>query len=294
VLEYGVGDVLGGDPPRVRRRHRPVELGRAPVAQWTERLPSKQRVGGSSPPRRAEDCAPRDARRHRSCCASGGAQGRTTRRSSTGSATELRVDRTRLVGAVPSRDKAERMTCRIGVDPRAAGPRLIVELRPAQGKHVSFGCIEIVDSKMKVDLHGRRRIGPSRRLMARRALERQVEACILAVAYRVPVCVCIDDRPAREPAVEIRERSRIAAFQGDPAQLSNTAHTLQPTRRFGHSAPTLTGPREPSCSRAESEQRPEQRNVVCGSRACSISATPLPMHRRGAVVDPHPEGIAER
>src|SRR5687767_14360793 len=25
----------------------------APVAQWTERLPSKQRVGGSSPPRRA-------------------------------------------------------------------------------------------------------------------------------------------------------------------------------------------------------------------------------------------------
>ena len=27
----------------------------APVAQWTERLPSKQRVGGSSPPRRTRD-----------------------------------------------------------------------------------------------------------------------------------------------------------------------------------------------------------------------------------------------
>src|SRR5207247_10685660 len=27
---------------------------RAPVAQWTERLPSKQRVGGSSPPRRTD------------------------------------------------------------------------------------------------------------------------------------------------------------------------------------------------------------------------------------------------
>jgi hypothetical protein len=128
------------------------------------------------------------------------------------------------------------MTCRIGVDPRAAGRRLIVELHPAKGEHVSFGCIEVVDPKMEVDLHGRRRIGPSWRLMPRRPLERQVEACILAVAYRVPVCLCIDHRPAREAAVEIRERSRIAAFQGDPAQLSNTAHTRQPTRRSGDSA----------------------------------------------------------
>jgi hypothetical protein len=124
------------------------------------------------------------------------------------------------------------MTCRIGVDPRAVR-RLIFELRPAQGEHVSFGCIKVVDPKMEVDLHGRRRIGPSRRLMPRRSLERQVESCILALAYRVPVCVCVDHRPARELAVELRERSGIAAFQGDPAQLSNAAHTLQPTRRSG-------------------------------------------------------------
>ena len=31
----------------------PILMVLAPVAQWTERLPSKQRVGGSSPSRRA-------------------------------------------------------------------------------------------------------------------------------------------------------------------------------------------------------------------------------------------------
>ncbi len=56
-----------GDPPRKgircdrssavlavcqRRRGAFPQVSHAPVAQWTERLPSKQRVGGSSPPRR--------------------------------------------------------------------------------------------------------------------------------------------------------------------------------------------------------------------------------------------------
>jgi len=142
----------------------------------------------------------------------------------------------RLVGAIPGRDKAERMTCRIGVDSRAIGPRLIVELRPAQGEHGSLGCVEVVDPKMEVKLHGRRRIRPSRRLMARRSLERQVEACLLALAYRVPVCPRVDHRPPRELAVELCECGGITALQSDSAQLSKTAHILQPTRRPGHRA----------------------------------------------------------
>jgi hypothetical protein len=122
------------------------------------------------------------------------------------------------------------MTCRIGVDSGAVA-RLIVKHRPAQGEHGSLGGVEVMNPKMQVKLHGRRRVRPSRRLMARRSLERQVEACVLALAHRVPVCVRVDHRPPRQPAVEVRESSGIAAFQGDSAQLSNTtAHNGQPTR----------------------------------------------------------------
>jgi hypothetical protein len=122
------------------------------------------------------------------------------------------------------------MTCRIGVDSGAVA-RLIVKHRPAQGEHGSLGCVEVVNPEMQVKLHGRRRVRPSRRLMARRSLERQVEACVLALAHRVPVCVRVDHRPPRQPAVEVRESGGIAAFQGDSAQLSNTtAHNGQPTR----------------------------------------------------------------
>jgi hypothetical protein len=40
----------------------------------------------------------------------------------------------RLLGPIPCRDKAERVTCRIGIDPGAVGLRLIVELRRAKGE----------------------------------------------------------------------------------------------------------------------------------------------------------------
>jgi len=122
------------------------------------------------------------------------------------------------------------MTCRIGEDSGAVA-RLIVKHRPAQGEHGSLGGVEVVNPKMQVKLHGRRRVRPLRRLMARRSLERQVEACVLALAHRIPVGVRVDHRPPREPAVEVRESGGIAAFQGDSAQLSNTtAHNGQPTR----------------------------------------------------------------
>jgi hypothetical protein len=45
--------------------------------------------------------------------------------------TFCRADVQWLLSATSGWDKAERMTCRIGVDPRAVRPRLIVELRPA-------------------------------------------------------------------------------------------------------------------------------------------------------------------
>src|SRR6266542_2640476 len=93
------------------------------------------------------------------------------------------------------------------------------------------GRVEVVDTKMEVKLHGGRWIRPSRRPMARRSLERQVEACLLALAHRVPVVVGVDHGPPRKPAIELRERGGIAAFQGDSAQPANTAHVLQPTRR---------------------------------------------------------------
>ena len=57
------------------------------------------------------------------------------------------------------------MTCRIGVDTGAVA-RLIVKHRPAQGEHGSLGCVEVVNPKMQVKLHGRRRVRPGRRLMA--------------------------------------------------------------------------------------------------------------------------------
>jgi hypothetical protein len=71
--------------------------------------------------------------------------------------------------------------------------------------------------------------------MARRSLERKVEACLLVLAYRVPVCVRVDHRPPRQAAVELRESGGVAALQGDSAQLSNTAHNRQRTQS-GHSA----------------------------------------------------------
>ena len=122
------------------------------------------------------------------------------------------------------------MTRRIGENLRPVRPRLIVELRPAQGEHCSLGCVEVVDPEVKVKLHGRRRIRPGRRLMARRPLEREVEARVLALANRVPVFVRVDHGPPHEAAVELREGCGIAALQGDSAQPSNTDHDRQPTR----------------------------------------------------------------
>ena len=134
------------------------------------------------------------------------------------------------------------MTCRIGVDPGAVA-RLMIELRPAQGEHGSLGCVQVVNPKMQVKLHRRGRVRPSRRLMARRSLERQVEACVLALAYRVPVGVRVDHRPPRQPAVELRESGGIAAFQGDSAQLSNTtAHKVNLLDVWAQRCPTLSWP----------------------------------------------------
>jgi hypothetical protein len=146
----------------------------------------------------------------------------------------------RLLGAISGRDKAERMTRRIGVDPRAVEARLMVELRPAHSEHGSLGRVEVVNPKMQVKLHRRGRVRPSRRLMARRSLERKVEAWLLPLAYRVPVRIRMDHRPPRQAAVELRESGGIAAVQGDSAQLSDTAHNFQPTRRLATASPTLT------------------------------------------------------
>jgi len=45
------------------------------------------------------------------------------------------------------------MTYRIGVDPRAVGPGIIVELRSAQGEHGSLGFVEVAHPKVKMKLH---------------------------------------------------------------------------------------------------------------------------------------------
>jgi hypothetical protein len=138
------------------------------------------------------------------------------------------------------------MTCWIGADPRPVGPRPIVELRSPEGEHDLLGSVEVVDPEMQVKLHRRRRIRPRRRLMARRSLERQVEVCLLALAYRAPVRLRANHRPPRDPAVELRERGGVAALQGDPTQPSNTAHTLQATRRSApRRCPTLTCVKRP-------------------------------------------------
>ena len=79
--------------------------------------------------------------------------------------------------------------------------------------------------------------------MARRWLERQVEGYVLALAHRVPVGVRVDHRPSRQPAVELRERGRISAFQGDAAQPSNSGHVVHATcRQATAHRPIQTGP----------------------------------------------------
>ena len=59
-----------------------------------------------------------------------------------------------LLGATSGRDEAERVPCRIGVDPRAVAARLIVEPRSAHGEHGLLDFIEVVNPEMQVDLHG--------------------------------------------------------------------------------------------------------------------------------------------
>ena len=157
------------------------------------------------------------------------------------------------------------MTCRIGVDPRAVGPGLIVELRSAQGEHSSLGFVQVDHPKVKVKLHRRRRVRPGRRLMTGRSLERQMEACLFALANRAPVCVGEDDGPPREPAVELSELGGIAAFQGDSAQPADTAHSLQASRR--------RPPVPPAC--------------VKPANTCHV-----PQRVIAAVPDPHPPGIS--
>ena len=173
------------------------------------------------------------------------------------------------------------MTCRIGVDPGAVA-RLMIELRPAQGEHGSLGCVQVVNPKMQVKLHGRGRVWPSRRLMARRSLERQVEACVLALAYRVPVGVRVDHRPPRQPAVELRESGGIAAFQGDSAQLSNTtAHKVNLLDVWAQRCPTLTWP--VSASMCPVDTRTDglpMRSLVGGSRGVGRAGTRSVAERR--------------
>jgi hypothetical protein len=83
--------------------------------------------------------------------------------------------------------------------------------------------------------------------MARRSLERKVEACLLVLAYRVPVCVRVDHRPPRQAAVELRESGGVAALQGDSAHFQ---HRSQPSTYlvWSHRRPTLTGLCQASCS----------------------------------------------
>lgn len=118
---------------------------------------------------------------------------------------------------MPGRHKAEGMTRRIGEDTRAVGRWLMVELRGAHVQHGPLGRIEVVHPKVQVNLHRRGRIRPRRWLMARRSLERQVEACRLALAHRAPVWIVVDDRPPGQHAVKVREQRGITALQGDSA-----------------------------------------------------------------------------
>jgi hypothetical protein len=111
------------------------------------------------------------------------------------------VDRPRLLllGAISGRDKAERMTWpdrrRLGsgrpadrqASSRPGRARLARRRRGREPENASEAAWTT------------RRVRPRRRLMARRLLERQVEACVLALAHRVPVCV--RSNGAREDAL---------------------------------------------------------------------------------------------
>lgn len=58
-------------------------------------------------------------------------------------------------GGRPSdRHEAEGMPRRIREHPRSFGVRLVIELRPAESQHGSFGLIEVVNPEVQVKLHG--------------------------------------------------------------------------------------------------------------------------------------------
>jgi hypothetical protein len=113
------------------------------------------------------------------------------------------------------------VTCWIGVNPRAIR-WLVVELRRAQIEHGTLGRVEIFHSKVQMRLHGRGGVRPLRWLMARRPLEGQMEPRLFAFAHRIPIRVGVDYRPSGELAVEGREPGGIAAFEGEPAERTDT------------------------------------------------------------------------
>jgi hypothetical protein len=166
------------------------------------------------------------------------------------------------------------MTRRIGEDARAVERWLMVEPRGAQGQHGPLGRIEVVDPKVQVSLHGRRRIRPRRRLMARRSLERQVEACLLALAHRVPVWIVVDDRPSGS----VRCRNpRVSRDHGTPGRLRSarqrgsrsSTYSLQPHRCWivGHPAEPAPRPRD---ARAHTLRVWDQRQSVWSTSPVDI------------------------
>ena len=86
-------------------------------------------------------------------------------------------------GRLLHRHEAEGVSGRISEHPRSLGLVLRIELRAAQSEHRPFGLVEVADPEVHVQLHGRRRVRPCRRLVSGSSLKGPMELGLFALPH---------------------------------------------------------------------------------------------------------------
>lgn len=106
------------------------------------------------------------------------------------------------------------MSGRIGVDAVAG------ELGCSHGQHSGSGSSDIFDHHVVVELLGRVRVRPARRLVTGRQLERQ-PGCLGAGGYHDPFVTLVSDLAAELLGIEGGEAQRVRAVDHGMVQLAD-------------------------------------------------------------------------
>ncbi len=101
---------------------------------------------------------------------------------------------------------------------------LVVSFPCARSEHLSFGMVEIVNVEVEVRLLRPLSARPDRRFVVRCELERQRDITIAAELHPPVVAVVIFNIPARDGAVEGRQRPRVTTIESDDAKSSDLGH----------------------------------------------------------------------